>query len=298
MRIEGGHGARRLLVMGLLSGALSALLAGCSLNGASSPDVFDPPTPTPAPAFVAIPDTPAVVNARACFDATGSTSKVVPQFGPVMRGYLAGAVREWAHTAPADPTGTMPVDPDGVVGQPGLSLRLRWVNTNPFEDMNVLPVEVRAVPSLVAEPRAGSSAYAQQDPTWQSGATQVANTAKAAVADAAKGARQVSSYRWPHGTSGISACISALIQDLPAGHDALIVASDGEENERSQVAGNLHHARVLWVMPCPSGDAAHCLALQATWKEFLTKRGAASVSFLRPESVNAALFAEFLKGAG
>lgn len=298
MRIEVEYLIRRLLQPGLLIGALVAgvAMAGCGLNGASS-SAYDPPTPTPTSTFVATHDTTTVINARACFDATGSTSSVEPQFGPMMRGYLAGAVGDWAHNAPADQTRTKPVDPAGAAGQPGLSLQLRWVSTNPYRDTNVLIVKVRPVPSLVAEPAATSSAFATNDSIWQIGATQVADTARDAVADSAKAARQIRSYDWPNGSSGISACISALIVDLPSGHDVLIVASDGEENEPPQVAGNLHHANVLWVMPCPSGNAAHCAALQANWRRFLTNVGAASVSFIRPESAPAALFAGFMKEA-
>jgi hypothetical protein len=299
MRIEDGLGIRPLLRVGVLIAAMAAgvaTLAGCGITDTSSAN-FDPPTPTPTPAFVATPDTPTVVNARACFDATGSTSKFVPQFGPMMRGYLAGAVRGWAHAAPADSAGTAPVDPEGTPGQPGLNLQMRWVSTNPYGDMNSLLVQVRAVPRLVKEPAAASPAFVAQDPAWQKGATLVASTAKAAAGDSAKAAQRIASFRWPHGKSGISACISALVQDLPVGHDALLVASDGEENEPPQVAGNLHHAKVLWVMPCPSGNAAHCAALQASWRGFLGKLGAESVRFIRPESASTALFAELLKGA-
>lgn len=299
MRIQDGHQVRRLFRLGLLIGALVAgvpMLAGCGLNGNSS-KAYDPPASTPVSTFVATHDMPTVVNARACFDATGSTSSVEPQFGPMMRGYLAGAVRGWAHGAPADQAGTKPVDPSGTSGQPGLSLQLRWVSTDPFGDMNVLAVQVHAVPSLVAEPKTTSSSFATDDQAWQTGATLVAGTAKDAVADSVNGAKRINSFGWPDGNSGISACISALIQDLPPGHDVLIVASDGEENEPPQVAGSLHHAKVLWVMPCPSGNAAHCSTLQTTWKRFLTNVGAASVSFIRPETASTALFAEFMKGA-
>lgn len=296
MRITDGYQVRRFLLLGLLISALLAclaLLAGC---GAGS-GAFDPPTPSSTPSTVVTHDTSTIFNARACFDATGSTSDIDPQFGPLMRADLASAVRGWAQPAPADPTGVRPVAPDGAMGQPGLNLQLRWVSTNPYGDMNVRIVKVRPVPSLIAEPSTSSSNFANDDSTWQSGARQVADIAKDAVADSAKAAGQISSYPWPNGRSGISACISALIEDLPPGHDVLVVASDGEETEPPQVAGNLHNARVLWVMPCPTGNAAHCTALQATWRAFLGKVGAGSVSFIRPESASATLFAEFMKGA-
>jgi hypothetical protein len=267
----------------------SALLTGCAgLNGAQN-NAYAPVSAAPATTFQAT-RLSYMVNARVCADATGSTSTTMPQFGPNIRAFVATAVRGWARRATSDLT-------TGTNAQPGLSLQMRWVNTDPLADMNALNVSVPPVDALVAEPDVTSSTFVADDQAWQTAAAKIKADSRTGTEDTAKAAAKVKAFQWADGNSGISGCISALIEDLPEGHTALLVASDGEETEPPQVAGNLHDARVLWVMPCPSGNAKHCTDLQSSWKKLLTGLGAKSVKFVRPESANATLFADFLKGA-
>lgn len=285
----------RLLTAIAAALGVACLLTGCGLNGAAA-DAYAPVTAPAARAFDATRPSH-TVNARVCADATGSTSDSMPQFGPTMRADLADAIRGWTHPAAVDPSGSAPVNPTGTAAQPGLSLQMRWVNTDPLADMNALTVTVPAVPGLVPEPAVTSPTFVTDDQAWQTAATGAQHATQSAIDAATAAAQRVATLGWPDGNSGISACITALIQDLPPGHDALLVASDGEENEPPQIAGNLHGAAVLWIMPCPSGNAAHCAALQRSWQDVLTKLGATSVRFVRPETATAVLFATFLKGA-
>lgn len=267
----------------------AALLTGCTgLNGAQD-NAYSPVSATPATTFHATRPS-YTVNARVCADATGSTSTTMPQFGPDIRAYIATAVKDWAHPATSDLA-------TGSNAQPELSLQMRWVNTDPLADMNALNVTLPPVDALVAEPDVTSSTFATNDQAWQTAAAKIQADSRIATEHAATAAARIKAFQWSDGNSGISACISALIEDLPENHPALLVASDGEENEPPQVAGNLHHARVLWVMPCPSGNAKHCTDLKSSWKKLLTGLGAMSVKFIRPESANARLFADFFKGA-
>lgn len=221
-----------------------------------------------------------------CLDPTLSTA---PAFAHDTQQLVAGIVAGWAARAQAVQS-TAASAP-----QPGLDLWMRQVTTNSYDTSNTdLHVQIGAVPGLTARLAATSPDFLADDPAWVAARTTVRTDAAAALRSAIWAAGEIRS--WPLATLGnsdIAGCESALAQTVPT-PNRIIVASDLEQNEPPQIAGDLHHTQVLVIQPC-NGTASACTGLAARFRTLLARRGARSITGIRPEQA-ASVLPGFMRG--
>jgi hypothetical protein len=264
--------------------------AGCSALTDDRTDLPLPPVPSPSSTFQPEVTAPATVILRVCGDGTGSTSNVSPKFPGMMRSYVADAVAGWSVVQNPDSAGHGP--------QPGMDFRMRWVGADPYALLDGIQYKIPGVPGLVGEPAATDPGFSTNDPSWQADEADVISKSEAAARLAVFAAKGIRSYDWPRGPSDVWGCISAVTADMPAKDGKVLIFSDGEQNQPPQIAVKLNGAKVLWILPCPSGVADHCEALKRSWRSQLVTLGAdPNIQFLYPDSVDASVIEAFLGGS-
>ena len=265
--------------------ALLVLTSACSMINPSASANTDGQGGTPS--YRATVPAP-TLDDGVCIDPTTSTPG---PFAANIQQIVANTLATWTGSVPPATvnTATQP--------QPGVTMVVRQVETNSYLSSNVdLNVTVPSVPGLIAPPAVTSQAFLTDDPIWLKGRSAVVAAATAAQSSGAKAAQSVTSMQlesWQN--SDIVGCVSALASTMPPGNRRLLLASDLQQNEPPQVGGSLTGTEVLVVQPCNT-DASSCTGWADLWQELLTKAGASSVRFVRPEDASEDI-PPFLRGA-
>jgi len=252
--------------------ALLVLPSGCSMINPSAS--ANPHRQGSTPAYQATVAAP-TLDDGVCIDPTTSTPG---PFAANVQQIVANTLATWAGPVPPNTldTATKP--------RPGVTMVVRQVETNSYLSSNVaVNLSVPSVPGLMAPPPVTSDAFLADDPIWLKGRSAVVAAATAAQSSGTLAAQSVTSMQlesWQN--SDIVGCVSALASTMPAGTRRLLLASDLQQNEPPQIAGSLSGTEVLVVQPCNT-DASTCTGWADLWQSLLTKAGAASVHFVRPE---------------
>ncbi len=258
---------------------LLALLPACSFISPSATSTAVLRTGSPMYQPLMTPDT---FDEGVCIDPTLST---VTSFASSIQQLVSSTVSTWVTPATAPTSTSVPLPP-----QPGLNLMVRQVETNSFQSANTfVSIAVPAVPGLAPQPTVTSSNFVSEEPTWDHDkATQTADES-AAAGDAVQGAASIQNMQletWQN--SDVAGCVSALATTTASGPRRFVLASDLEQDEPPQIAGNLHDTEILVIQPCDT-TAAGCAALQSQWQALLSAQGASSITFVRPEDAAQAL---------
>ncbi|HUA28492.1 MAG TPA: hypothetical protein VMC03_06375 [Streptosporangiaceae bacterium] len=222
----------------------------------------------------------------ACIDPTLS---IVQSFAPAIRQDLAAAVGGLApRTGPPSTGGaTAPL--------PAVSLLVRQVDTTSFSSSPgpyTANVAVPGVPGLTAaRPGPSDPNYASDLNTWSQAATRITDDRKAAASAAASAGQAVAAMpldQNPVSDSAISACVSALLVNVPpGGRHSYLLASDLEENEPAQLEGSFGGAPLVIVQTCDSGDVSTCQGLLQHFEALLHRLDVGPVTVIRPEDAGA-----------
>ena len=266
------------------------VLLTLSACGALNPDVSGSPL-SQGSAGVSVSThvqtTPAhTANTGACIDPSGST---VSTFSITARMFLAQTVDAWVSD--------QKVTTGGSSATVGLNLQLRQVLTNSFSSSAPsVTVAIPPVPGLKPRLDVNDPNFTTDDPSWVAARKQNEILIADARQAARKGSRDIQTYRLLEQNSEITGCLSALAATVEGAKRAFILASDLEQTEPAQVAGDLQGTDILVVQPC-GGNASECTALATSWRSALKGRGAGLVTFIRPEDSSVAVFTAFLKSA-
>jgi hypothetical protein len=218
----------------------------------------------------------------ACIDPTLS---IVQSFAPAIRHDLAAALGQLA--PPIGP----PVTDAGTAPLPAVSLVVRQVDTTSFSS-NPGPytasVSVPGVPGLTtARPGPSDPNYASDLNTWSEAAGRIIGDRKAAASAAASAGEGVAAMpldQNPVNDSAISACVSALLVNVPpGGRHSYLLASDLEENEAPQLAGSFDGAPLIIVQACDSGNVSTCQGLLRHFETLMHRLDAGPITVIRPE---------------
>ena len=270
---------RAALVLVLFAGV--ALIGGHLLAGRAAPAS----KPAAHGSYIT---TAGPLRLGACIDPTLSIEQ---SFAPAIRADLAAGIGTL--TAPAGPPSTE----QATAPQAGLSLLVRQVDTSSFSS-NPGPfatqVGVPGVPGL-AQPRPvpADPNYAADLATWSQDAQTVTKDRTAAATAISGAARRLAALpldQSPTSNSAITACVSALLVNVPAdGRHSYLLASDLEENVAPELEGSFHGAPLYIVQTCDSGRAATCDALRQRFKTLMRRLGVGPVTVIRPEEAGAAI---------
>lgn len=222
----------------------------------------------------------------ACIDPTLSIER---SFAPAIRDDLAAGIRYLTPpTGPPD-TGT------ATAPRAAVSLLVREVDTTSFSS-NPGPyttqVGVPGVPGL-SQPRPVPSDvnYAADLAAWSQDAQTVTADRKAAAAAVSGAARELAALpldQSPASNSAISACVSALLVNVPAGgRHSYLLASDLEENVAPELEGSFHGAPLYIVQTCDSGIISTCSALLRHFEALMGHLDVGPVTVIRPEEAGA-----------
>jgi hypothetical protein len=268
---------RAALVLVLLAGV--ALIGSHLLTGRAAPA----PKPATHGSFIT---TAEPLRLGACIDPTFSIER---SFAPAIRADLAAGIA--ALTATAGPPSTE----KATAPQAGLSLLVRQVDTTSFSS-NPGPfatqVGVPGVPGLArSRPVPADPDYATNLATWsQDAQTVTKDRAAAAVGSAAQRLAALPLDQSPASNSAITACVSALLVNVPAdGRHSYLLASDLEENVGPELEGSFHGAPLYIVQTCDSGRAATCDALLRHFETLMRRLDVGPVTVIRPEEAGAAI---------
>jgi hypothetical protein len=266
------RGAATALVAVALVGAL---VVGYKLTSHSSAP--SQPASTPVESYAQ------PLRLGACIDPTLS---IVQSFAPAIRHDLADAVGQL--TPPAGP----PVTDAGTAPLPATSQLVRQVDTTSFSSdpgPYTASVSVPGVPGLTrARPNNPSAAdYASALDTWSTAAQHVISSRKTAASAAASAEQAVASMpldQNPDNDSAISACVSALLVNVPlGGRHSYLLASDLEENEATQLAGSFGGAPLIIVQTCDSGSVSSCQQLLHRFETLMHRLDVGPITVIRPE---------------
>jgi len=249
------------------------------------------PAPRPAPPAARGPllSHAQALKLGACIDPTLS---IESSFAPSIRHDLATGIGQLA--PPAGP----PRTDRRTRAQPAVSLLIREVDTNSFSSQPgqyAAQVTVSGVHGLTRRrpPPSASAGYTRALAIWSKDSQVVAADRKQAAGDAASAVRTVAALpldRRKGSFSAITACVSALLVDVPAGgRRGYLVASDLEENEAPQLAGSFGGAPLLIVQTCESGDAGRCQQLLSHFKALMHRLHAGRITVVRPEDAGPAI---------
>jgi len=271
------------------------LVAGAYLVMRHDDAAAAPAQPPPAHAVAGRPavTTQAVpVTLGACLDATMS---LVSSFPVAIRRDLALGVASLA------PTGILPTSAaDGraiSAAQPAIHLIVRQVDTFSYSSVPTrfqADVSVPGVPGLAeSRPSPLSGTYDTQLEGWSRGYQEVAaarHAASVAAGEAAQALAAMPLDQSARSLSGISACVSGLLSTTPAtGRRSYLLASDLQENVPPQLAGSFHHAPLLIVQACDSGNATYCQGLLAHFEMEMRRLDVGTVTVVRPEVAQQAI---------
>jgi len=274
---------RKRLMASLTFGVLALLFSACGL--ASPPP---PPLTAASPVAVASIVSAPTYNEGFCIDPTAST---VATFSEGIKQELVNVLSGWEG-------GVQRPNPAGSPGVPGLNLEVRQVLTDSYSSGDpYVQVSIPAVPALLPEPNVNSANFVAQDIAWQSAKQEVRSaeaSARSAAQQAASAVGAMTLQSYPDVLSEIAGCVSALAETVPDTNRSLILASDLEQNEPPQFAGQLSNTRVLIIQAC-DGEAASCSGWQTIWQSLLNSEGAQNLGFIRPEQASAVL-PNFMKG--
>ena len=224
----------------------------------------------------------------ACIDPTLSIER---SFAPAIRAAIAAGIGRLTPPTGPPTTGT------ATAPRPALSLLVREVNTTSFSSdpgPYTAQVDVPGVPGL-SQPRPvpSDANYATDLAAWSQGAQAVKAERKAAAAAASGAARTLAALpldQSPASNSAITACVSALLVNVPAGgRHSYLLASDLEENVAPELEGSFHGAPLYIVQTCDSGSVSTCDALLARFKALMQRLDAGPVTVIRPEEADAAI---------
>lgn len=273
------HPVRAALVLVLLAGA--ALVGGHLLTSRAAPV----PKPAARGSYIT---TAQPLRLGACIDPTFSIER---SFAPAIRADLAAGIR--GLTAPAGPPSTE----QATAPQAGLSLLVRQVDTTSFSS-NPGPfaaqVGVPGVPGIAGpRPVPTDPNYATDLAAWSQDAQTVAKDRTAAAAALSGAAQKLAALpldQSPASNSAITACVSALLVNVPAdGQHSYLLASDLEENVAPELEGSFHGAPLYIVQTCDSGRATTCDALRQHFETLMRRLHVGPVTVIRPEEAGAAI---------
>jgi hypothetical protein len=257
-------------------GLVAALVAGHELTS-------HPAAPSKPAAATSVESHTQPLRLGACIDPTLS---IVQSFAPAIRHDLAAALGKLA------PDTGPPVTDARTAPLPAVSLLVRQVDTTSFSSnpgLYTASVSIPDVPGLTtARPNNPSAAdYAAALDKWSTAADHVISGRKAAATAAASAQQAVASMpldQNPADDSAISACVSALLVNVPSGgRHSFLLASDLEENENPQLAGSFGGAPLIIVQTCDSGNASTCQGLLRHFERLMHRLDVGPVTVIRPE---------------
>jgi hypothetical protein len=149
-------------------------------------------------------------------------------------------------------------------------------------------VDVPGVPGL-SQPRPvpSDANYATDLAAWSQGAQTVTTERKAAAAAVSGAARTLPALpldQSPASNSAITACVSALLVNVPAGgQHSYLLASDLEENVAPELEGSFHGAPLYIVQTCDSGSVRTCDTLLQHFEALMRRLDVGPVTVIRPE---------------
>lgn len=263
----------------LLASAGAVLVVSHALTGRTAP------VPQPA-AHGSYSTTAEPLRLGACIDPTLSIER---SFAPAIRADLAAGIGHLTPPAGAPDTGTA-TDP-----LPAVSLLVREVDTTSFSSdpgPYTAQVDVPGVRGLASpRPVPSDANYAANLTAWSQGAQAVTEDRKAsaaAVSGAAATLRALPLDQSPASNSGITACVSALLVNVPAGgRHSYLLASDLEENVPSELKGSFSGAPLFVVQTCDSGVVSTCDALLRRFEALMHRLDVGPVTVIRPEEAGA-----------
>jgi hypothetical protein len=253
----------------------TALVTGHVLSSRSAP-------PRPAgPGLVSVTAQP--LRLGACIDPTRSIEQ---SFAPAIRRDLAAAMSRLA-----PPTGS-PLTGTGTAPRPAVSLLVREVDTTSFSSdpgPYALHAAVPGVPGLNhRRPVPSDRNYTKGLAAWSHEAQVITADRKVAAAASARTAEQIAALPLDHNPtndSAITACVSALLVNVPpGGRHSYLLASDLEENVAPQLDGSFRGAPLLIVQTCDSGDVSTCRGLLRRFKALMHRLHAGHMTVVRPEA--------------
>jgi len=218
----------------------------------------------------------------ACIDPTLSIEQ---SFAPAIRADLAAGIG--GLTPPSGP----PLTGTSTASRPAVSLLVREVDTTSFSSdpgPYAAQVAVPGVPGL-SQPRPVPSDvnYAADLAAWSQGAQTVMEdrkTAAAAVSGATQALAALPLDQNPASNSAITACVSALLVNVPAGdRHSYLLASDLEENVAPELQGSFGGAPLYIVQTCDSGIASTCEVLLHHFEALMRHLDVGPVTVIRPE---------------
>jgi hypothetical protein len=270
-----------MIALTLVVAAGAVLVAGRVLTGRAAP--APPPAAHGSYRTMAEP-----LRLGACVDPTLSIEQ---SFAPAIRADLAAGIGRL--TPPAGP----PATETSTAPRPALSLLVREVDTTSFSSdpgPYAAQVEVPGVPGL-ARPRPIPSDpnYATDLAAWSQAAQAVRTERTAAAAAVSGAARTLAALpldQSPTSNSAITACVSALLVNVPAdGRHSYLLASDLEENVASELQGSFRGAPLYIVQTCDSGSVSTCDALLQRFETLMRRLDVGPVTVIRPEEAGAAI---------
>ena len=261
------------LVLVVCAGAV--LVAGHVLAGRKAP--------VPQPAAHGSYSTAAEpLQLGACIDPTLSIER---SFAPAIRDDLASGIGQL--TPPAGPPDTG----KATAPRAAVSLLVREVDTTSFSSHPgpyTTRVNVPGVPGL-SQPRPvpADVHYAADLAAWSQDAQTVTSDRKRAAAVVGGAARELAALpldQSPASNSAITACVSALLVNVPAGgRHSYLLASDLEENVAPELDGSFHGAPLYIVQTCDSGSVSTCHALLQHFEALMRHLDVGPVTVIRPE---------------
>lgn len=222
----------------------------------------------------------------ACIDPTLSIEQ---SFAPAIRGDLAAGI---GHLTP--PTGP-PATGTVTVPQAAVSLLVREVDTTSFSSdpgPYAAQVQVPGVPGLSrSRPVPSDANYAADLTTWTQNAQTVTadrKTTATAVSNAVAKLAALPLDQNPASSSAITACVSGLLVNVPAGgRHSYLLASDLEENVTPELEGSFHGAPLFIVQTCDSGSVTTCEGLLRHFEGLMRLLQAGPITVIRPEEAGA-----------
>lgn len=222
----------------------------------------------------------------ACIDPTLSIEQ---SFAPAIRHDLATGLGGLTPPTGSPATGTK------TAPRPAVSLLVREVDTTSFSSdpgPYAVQVTVPGVPGLArARPLPSDRNYTADLTSWSRAADAVAaarRTAATAVSSATATLAALPLDQSPASNSAITACVSALLVNVPAGgQHSYLLASDLEENVSPELEGSFNGAPLYVVQTCDSGSVSTCRDLLQHFKALMRQLHAGPITMIRPEEAAA-----------
>jgi hypothetical protein len=222
----------------------------------------------------------------ACIDPTLSIER---SFAPAIRADLATGIGRLTPPTGPPATGT------ATAPWPAVNMLVREVDTTSFASdpgPYTAQVEVPGVPGLAGpRPVPSDANYAADLAAWSQGAQAVTEDRKASAAAVSVAAATLTALpldQSPASNSGITACVSALLVNVPAGgRHSYLLASDLEENVAPELEGSFHSAPLYIVQTCDSGSVSSCDALLQHFEALMRHLDVGPVTVIRPEEAGA-----------